>query len=82
MELGRLNRRCVVGRHLPSYKLHCVRLYEVKFSFFFFFLERKKLVVRYIELAKARSYTLLRLENPLRVFSCVLGDFKYLGDVL
>lgn len=31
------------------------------------------MVVRYIELAKARSYTLLRMENPLRVFSVFFG---------
>lgn len=32
------------------------------------------MVVRYIELAKARSYTLLWMENPLRVFSFFLEE--------
>ena len=36
------------------------------------------MVVRYIELAKARSYTLLRMENPLRVFSVFLEEL-FLG---
>lgn len=50
------------------------RLYESQFSlliFFSFLLRRQKMVVRYIELAEARSYTLLWMENPLRVFSLV-----------
>lgn len=44
------------------------------FGSFFLFRKIKKMVVRYIELAKARSYTLLWMENPLRVFSFFLEE--------